>query len=145
METTKIKFTTLGDLIENEISAIYKEFGCFYAFGKKQFDEGSVKGVEYFADRSGLLIPKENYDKFFEKFEKAYDNGVKKHFKMFGAERIIEHEYFNHETQLTMNINKLIDGVLSIYSEFFPNDFSEEKIRKISKKCFQKAVKNNWF
>jgi hypothetical protein len=93
---------------------------------------------------SGLLCPKENAKKVFQSFEQIFDDAVRQQVADFGAEKIISHEYFNHETQITGDTDQVI-SVLGTHRDLFPELFTDEIILKVCRKCFAEAVKNDWF
>jgi len=64
--------------------------------------------------------------------------------KADGAEAIIKREYFNYETQLSGDLDDMIDA-LSSYVDQFHELFTNEVIKKVSDECFQDAVNNDWF
>ncbi len=137
-------FLSLNKITEDKISKLFNENGAFFAFGKVQFEEKKQPGVVYVTLASGLLCPKENASKVNEEIDKIYTEGLKEQVTKFGAERIIEHEYFNHETQITGDTDQVKD-ILSSYIEHFPELFTEELIESVFKACFQKAMQNDWF
>jgi hypothetical protein len=142
--TNTTEFITLSQLIDDKTKKLYDTLGAFYAFGNKQFEEKRKPGINYVNLQSGLICPKENAKELLDTFDKIFDDAVRKQVQLFGSVRIIHHEYFNHETQLTRDIDKLID-VLEFYTDLYPDLFTEEIIRNESKACFKLAVDNDWF
>lgn len=139
-----ITFLSLSQITEEKISKLFNENGAFFAFGQKQFEEKRQPGIDYVTLASGLICPKENALKVIEEFDKIHTEGVKEQVFLFGAERIIEAEYFNYETQISGDTAQL-KNVLSSYIEFFPELFTEELMERVFKDCFQKAIDNDWF
>ena len=135
---------TLNDYTGTITSKLFADNGAFYAFGNKQFEEKKKEGVTYVSMASGLICPKENATQLLKDFEVIFDNAVKQQVAEFGAEKIISHEYFNHETQITGDTQQVID-VLGTHKELFPELFTDEIILKVCKQCFKEAVKNDWF
>lgn len=135
---------TLNAYTDELTSKLFGENGAFFAFGNKQFDENKQEGVTYVSLASGLICPKENAKNVMIEFEQIFNDAVKQQVADFGAEKIISHEYFNHETQLTGDNDQVID-VLSTHRELFPELFTDEIILKVCKQCFKEAVANDWF
>lgn len=137
-------FLSLTKITEDKISKLFNENGAFFAFGQKQFEEKKQSGIDYVTLASGLICPKENSLKVIEEFDEIYTEGVKEQVTKFGAERIIEYEYFNHETQITGDTDQ-VKEVLSSHIEYFSDLFTDELMEKVFRKCFQKAIDNDWF
>lgn len=135
---------TLNDYTDTLTSKLFAENGAFFAFGKTQFEEQKKEGVNYVSMASGMICPKENVTKVLNEFERIFDDAVRQQVADFGAEKIIRHEYFNHETQLTGD-NEQVIAVLSTHIELFPELFTEEIILAVCRQCFADAVKNDWF
>ena len=137
-------FLSLTKITEDKFSKLFKDNGAFFAFGQKQFEEKKQPGIDYVTLASGLICPKENALKVIEEFDKIHTEGVKEQVSLFGAERIIEYEYFNHETQISGDTDE-VKGVLSSHIEIFPELFTEELMESVFRKCLQKAIDNDWF
>ena len=135
---------TLSDYTDALTSKLFADNGAFFAFSNKQFDENKKEGVIYVSMASGLLCPKENAKTVFQSFERIFEDAVKQQVADFESEKIISHEYFNHETQITGDNQQIID-VLSTHKQLFPELFTDEIILKVCRKCFAEAVKNDWF
>lgn len=135
---------SLNDYTDTSTSKLFADNGAFFAFSNKQFEEKKQEGVTYVSMNSGLICPKENAKTMMTEFERIFDNAVKQQVKDFGAEAIIRYEYFNHETQLTGDVEQVID-VLSTHRELFPELFSADAILTICQQCYKDAVKNDWF
>lgn len=137
-------FISLSKITEEKVSNLFNENGAFFAFGKTQFEEKKQPGINYITLASGLICPEENGIKVIEGFDKIHTEGIKTQVAEFGAERIIEYEYFNYETQITGDTDEL-KMMLSGHIELFPELFTDEIINKVCKTCFEKAVANDWF
>ena len=135
---------TLNNYTDTLTSKLFADNGAFFAFGNKQFDEKKQDGVTYVSMASGLICPKENAKKVMTELEQIFNDAVKQQVADFGAEKIIRHEYFNHETQITGDTDQVRD-VLSTHRELFPELFTDDEIIKVCRKCFADAVKNDWF
>ena len=135
---------TLNDYTDALTTKLFADNGAFFAFGKNQFDEQKKEGVTYVSMASGMICPKENAKKVLTQFEQIFDDAVRQQVADFGAEAIIRHEYFNHETQITGDIDQ-VAGVLATHIELFPELFTAEIILKVCHQCFKDAVNNDWF
>ena len=135
---------TLNNYTDIKTTELFNRNGAFFAFGNKQFDEQKKEGITYVSLMGGLLCPKENAKTLMTDFEQIFDEAVRQQVKDFGAEKIISHEYFNHETQLTGDDQQVIN-VLSTHRQLFPELFTDEIILTVCKNCFNEAVANDWF
>jgi len=137
-------FLSLSKITEEKINVLFDKNGAFFAFSKSQFEEAKKPGIEYTSLPSGLICPKENVEALLKEFDQIHTQGIKEQVERFGAERIIQDEYFNHEIQISGENQELVDFFES-YRELYPEQFSEEVILAVCKKCFQKAIDNDWF
>lgn len=135
---------TLNSYTDALTSKLLDDNGAFYAFGNKQYEEKKKEGVIYVSLASGLICPKENVTQLLKGLKVIFDDAVRQQVADFGAEKIISHEYFNYETQLTGNTQQVINA-LSTHKKLFPELFTDKFILKVCKKCFNQAVKNDWF
>ena len=118
--------------------------GAFFAFGQKQFDEQKKEGVKYTALHGGLICPSKNVDQLLSDLDRALENGIRQDVKENGFNAIVRREYFNYETQISMdNYNVIV--MLSDYTRLFPNEFTAEAIFKRCQECFEEAVKEDLF
>ena len=138
------EFDLINTSLENWQTLLFQKYGVIFAFSKGQFNEQKVDGVKYSNAGMGMLIPTTNIDAFFSELERLHNQGRAHNLNKKGVNGIIEYEYFNHETQITGDVEMLIEH-LEPYSEQFPNLFTPDKIRELSKQCLQKAIENDWF
>lgn len=134
----------LSDYQEEKQSKLFEETKAFFAFGQKQFDEKKQPGVDYVHLFGGLICPKENAKQLADGLNSIYEEAKRADFAENGNIKIIEREYFNHEIQISMDKQGLVD-LMQGYEEIFPGQFTEEIILKVCKDCFKKAVENDWF
>ena len=120
------------------------ENGAFFSFGNEQFKEKADKDIKYFSMGAGLICPKSTADKLVAAIANITEAGIKQDVKENGAEKIMEREYFNYETQITCD-NISLDGYLSDYIRLFPEEFKTEKRNQVYNDCLQLAIKNDWF
>lgn len=137
---------SLTRYIEKDISDLMDKVGAFYAFSFNQFDEAKVEGVKYVNSGFGLFLPKDSYDYFFNEYNQIIDNGAKNHLAKYGADAIIRYEYFNHEQQLSYFQDVKNTSTYESLSPYFGmKGFDLENIERVFKKCYQEAVKNDYF
>ena len=98
----------LTEYFDAEFSALLKEVGAFYAFSGKQFDESSKAGVQYSNLSTGLICPKGKEKYLLDNMYKIVQNAIVKDYEENGI-KIIEREYFNHETQISMDYQPALD------------------------------------
>jgi len=128
----------LQDYIETEQTRVLNKYDAFFAFSKKQFDEGKKEGIEYTALASGLLVPRKNALELIEELNLIHENGIKQDLKENSKASIIQRELANHEAQITMDINDTMDA-LDGYN------ITEEQIRKEYKIFLDVCIENDWF
>jgi hypothetical protein len=135
---------TLSDYIETAQAEAFKKYGAFFAFGNRQFDEKKQPGVVYVDMGAGLICPKQNAPHLHSELIKIGEEGIHQDVRENGAEAIIQREYFNYETQLTMDTTR-VDESMDEYAELYPDLFTNEIRQLVYKRCFEKAVENDWF
>lgn len=130
--------------LKKPLRKLFKKHGAFWAYSEKQFKSQKKEGIEYLKMLNGIFFPKEKKDEFLEGLEFEINEAIKSHHAEYGAVKIIEYEYFNHETQISGNIQELKD-TLQRYRKIFPDEYTDEIISKVCRECYKKAVKNDWF
>ena len=134
----------LNDYIDEAQTKIFKEYGAFFAFSNKQFDESKKENTKYISMGAGLICPENNVPKLIKELDNVFKNGVKQDVSENGAKKIIEREYFNHETQISMDDSAALSA-LSIYKETFPELFTDEFINQTFGECFNIACEKDLF
>lgn len=97
---------SISQFTESKQTELFDKYGCFFAFSNEQFDKQKKEGTTYVSMGGGLLCPKENAEAFYNDFETMIDRATKEYFELYGAEKIIRYEYFNHEIQITGDIDE---------------------------------------
>jgi len=134
----------LSDYMNQAQTEAFNKFGAFFAFGSKQFEEKCKPGVRYVDMGAGLVCPKESAKLLNDALENIYQQAIKADVSENGAAKIVEREYFNHETQLTGDTFTMMEA-LSGHIEAFPELFTQELIHSTCRSCFALAVKHDWF
>ena len=115
-----------SNYIEAKQSALFTEYGVFFAFGDKQLKEKAKPNTEYVALGMGMVMPKQKnkevYVEFFKKLNDISDESIKLDIKENGKKKIIWRELANHEASYTGSANQTIDA-LEGYG------FTEEEIK----------------
>lgn len=95
---------------EDKLTKLFEQFGAFFAFSNEQFDKQKKEGVKYVNYGAGLLLPKENVDKFTLEFNKITDWKIEE-LKKIDPEIMIEYELSNHEAYYTGEIEDAFDSL----------------------------------
>lgn len=126
------------------LSKSMDKHGAFFAFSKKQFEERKKQGIEYVLLSNNLFVPKQNAEKLADEMSLAIEEAVRLDVKENGASNIIRREFFNHETQISMDHSSAIDSLVT-HRRLFPEDFSDEAIASEFQKCWKIAVEQDLF
>ncbi|MDD5394302.1 MAG: hypothetical protein PHE17_14910 [Thiothrix sp.] len=93
------------------MTAIFEQYGAFFAFGKDQYDNHAKVGVEYIHLGSGLHVPKNHAkavgDALAENARKAVQQDIDEN----GIDAIIRHELANHEYGYTWDITDTLSAL----------------------------------
>lgn len=135
---------TLSDYQEEKQTELFNKTGSFFAFCEKQFNEKKQPGVDYVHLFGGLICPMENAKQLADGLNAIYKDAKREDFAENGAVKIIEREFFNHETQISMDFKNIVI-LMKGYEDLFPGQFTEEIVLKVCNDCFRKAVENDWF
>jgi len=139
----------LSDYTQAAQTEIFNELGVFFAFSNDQFKKGceevgATKDNKVCSFGHGGYVLSKNLDSLIDGLNEIHEKAIKKDLEENGAAGIIEREFFNYETQLTMDHSDAL-AALKTYKEHFPDQFSDEFISEIFKNCWNKAVENDWF
>lgn len=94
----------LSDYTSEKLTQAFNEFGAFFAFSNKQFDEAKKEGVKYSSMGAGLICPVGNEKKLYDRLEKITKEGIAQDIAENGKNAIIRRELFNHECFYTGEI-----------------------------------------
>jgi hypothetical protein len=130
----------LTDYLQEEQNALFDKYGVFFAFSNEQFKEQFKEGVKYCSLGTGIICPFENVTDFTIEHNSLVSLALQEDLAENGIEAIIEREYFNYETQFDNDLERVWDTVKD-----YPIEISREYFESICKKCFDKAVENDWF
>lgn len=118
----------LSDYTEAAQTKMFKEQGVFFAFSKKQFEEGckkvnAIKDNKVTSLGNGTYCLSKNVDVVINEFEKIHKNGIKLDIEENGIEGIIKRELNNHEAYYTGDIESTVEAL---------NDYPNIDATKIS-------------
>ena len=125
----------LTDYLEEKQSALFKNYGAFWAFNTSQFEEGIQPGKKYVNLGRGLFAPKENYKEFISALEKVIEDARKEDVAENGKQGIIERELINLEVFYTGNLEE-------VYDRLKPYGIELEQIRETYFKMLPEM--DNW-
>lgn len=94
----------------------FSQYGAFFAFSDKRFQEQSTQGVKYVACGAGLYCPQDKVDemiKDFKAFNKAQNE--EKLAKKKSLIALIREQLFNYEITITQDVEQVIDLVFKEY------------------------------
>lgn len=120
----------LSEYLDDKVSAIMSEFGCFFAFSSKQFAEKKVEGVKYSSFSSGMICPTEYCSEVDSRIREAISTAIKEDIADNGEEAVIRRELINHEATYTGSINSTLDALAGY-------GVSKEQVAKQLKKLIE--------
>ena len=128
----------------DKLSELYDEMGAYWAFGSEQFNEKKVEGVKYGVLFGNLICPVANAKELLRRMDILQNTEARAKYRELGAEKIISHEYFNYECQVSGDTSDAEDALI-VYAELYPGAFTKEKMKEVFRKCWEQAVENDWF
>ena len=134
----------LSDYTERSQTKLFERTGSFFAFGNKQFKEAAKDGVKYVSMGHGLICPENNVQALIEGLNNIQDAAIRQDVEENNVHAIIEREYFNYESQVSMDTSNAM-AALEGHKRVYPELFTDDLISKVFHKCFLKAVENDWF
>lgn len=91
---------------------LFEEFGVFFAFGKKQFEEQRKEGVEYCTVfGAGDCVPKLQAEEFVRRLALAHKEAREQALSEMGIEAIIRYQLNNHEATYTRCIDDALEAL----------------------------------
>ena len=124
----------LRDYLEAEQTRIFDEYGLFFAFNKKQLEDGRAKVIEkglledgekLASLGSGAFVPEKNTKIALKKLNIAYKKAIEQDVKENGLSAIIRRELDNHEFAVTWDIEDTYEA-LSNYPNITRDRILEE-------------------
>jgi hypothetical protein len=134
----------LSHYTKDKQTELFTSLGAFWAFGNYQLEAQAKPGVKYASLGAGLICPKDNVNELLKGLDTIALEGIKEDIKENGAEAIIEREYFNYESHITINTEDASNS-LKQYQKYFSDLFTEDLINRVFNRCFEKAVELDLF
>ncbi len=117
-EKSKIKsIANIKQEEQEKISNLFETLGIFFAFSKEQFESKKKEGVEYVAADAGMLIPKDNVEKFVQGFEAIIAETKEQFKKHISLDELIADALNNHEACYTGELDDSLEEVQSTFPE----------------------------
>lgn len=129
---------------ESEQTKLFDETGTFFAFGNEQFQKAIKPGVKYSSLGAGGYCPTENVKRLLTGLDEIMNRAIDQDVEENGAEKIIEREYFNFESQITISTENAEDA-LQPYVKRCPELFTSELMKSTFERCFNLAIEKDWF
>lgn len=134
----------LSDYTEQAQTQLFEECGVFFAFSKKQFEEGCLKVGATETDKvsgfgHGGYVLNKHFDAFLSGMENINALGIKQDIRENGIEAIIQRELANYEVQIGGDWKQVID-VLDGY-----DGVTSELVYEQYRIFYQKCIDNDWF
>ena len=121
----------LSDYAQEGLSKLFKEYGVFFAFSNKQYEEKAERDVAYVHLFSGMICPKEHAKILLKKLHECHMAAIKTDIEENGKEAIIKRELYNHEAFYVYSIEDTVDclknyeittdEIQEVFAEELPN------------------------
>lgn len=99
---------TLNDYTKDPTTALFKQYGAFFAFTKEQFNEKkdpALQDSDYVTSRFGLIVPAKHQKEVMEGLAKVHADGIQADLAENGLENIIRREINNYEAMYTNDLS----------------------------------------
>ena len=96
---------------EPGMTAIFKEYGAFFAFSQNQYNHCALAGVEYSHVCSGLYVPKAYLQTVEDALAENAKKAVQQDLAENGIHAIVERELRNHEYGYTWDITDTLSAL----------------------------------
>jgi len=101
----------LSDYMNDKQSALFEEYGVFFAFSREQFLEARKEGIKYVNVGAGMIVPKEHVEVVMKSLDEIYQNGIKQDIAENGIDAIIKRELGNYECYYTGDISDAVEAL----------------------------------
>ena len=96
----------------NNMSMDFEQFGAFFAFSNKQYEEKAELDITYVQLVHGLICPKENADACLDYMQNYSENRIKKDKEKHTTKEIMWREFANYECQIVMSVEDALPTLL---------------------------------
>ena len=103
MTTSEFKHKVIGEIFESN--------GVFFAFSQDQLIKGRKEGIEYVNGGGGMIIPKDNKEKFEAELSESVKKIIDYDKEHNSKEKIIIRELYNYECFYTGDVSDAIDAL----------------------------------
>ena len=128
----------LMDYTQDLQTKVFNEFGAFFAYSQKQFDEQARPSVEYVNLSSGFIAPKEGHKELLVRLKYIQKEGIRQDKSDHSQSFIIKRELANHEYQFTLDLTDTLDALQGY-------DFDKKSVIKASKEYLNYCVEHDTF
>ena len=128
----------LSDYTQDKQTAVFDKFGAFFAFSDKQFKDKQQDGVKYASLGAGLIAPVEHAKELAKSLKSISQDAIQQDIAENGIKAIIHRELGNHECQITMDYDDVVD-VLAPYG------ITKEQIKAEFNEFMQVCIDNDYF
>lgn len=101
----------LSDYMNDKQSALFDQYGVFFAFSQEQFLAARKEGVKHVDVGAGMIVPKEHVKIVHDTLEQIYQDGIKQDLEENGKEAIIKRELNNYECYYTGDIGNAFEAL----------------------------------
>lgn len=129
-------FHQLREEFEVKQSALFKEYGVFFAFSQKQFDEQRKEGVRYVSAEFGMILPKDKVDAFMDAHQKLIEENQARHKAEVDMDEYILYELYNHESFYT---GRTSDALRAVWANF--PDCTQEDVSRVYRSYVERKRK----
>ena len=128
----------LSDYLNDKQSAIFNQYGAFFAFSQKQLDEKKKPGIKYASLGNGLIAPYYEADNLYHALGRCHKAAIAQDIAENGINAIIQRELGNYECQISMDISDAVDALQSY-------GITREQVQTQWPEYWNKCVENDWF
>lgn len=128
----------LSDYMKDKPTELFNQYGAFFAFSNKQFDEKKKQGVKYAALGAGLIAPAEHAEQIRSGLDAIYNEAIKQDIEDNGIKAIIHRELGNHECQITYDYSEVVDKLA-------PYGITEDQVKAEWAEFMQICIDNDYF
>jgi hypothetical protein len=128
----------LRDYSQEKQTQLFKQTNTFFAFSKKQFEEGKKESITYVSLGAGMLCDKTQVKTLTDGLHAINEEAIKQDIKENGIKNIIWREFANYECQLGMDYTDASNALAD-----YP--ITDEQINEQWKPFFDNCVKNDYF
>jgi hypothetical protein len=99
------------DYHQQGMTAIFNQYGAFFAFSQSQYHSAAIAGVEYAGLGSGLYVPKNHAQTVSDALAENARKAVQQDISENGITAIIKRELANHEYGYTWDITDTMSAL----------------------------------